>query len=155
MYIHVHLVITAFVTEIRPKHAPSSQLLESDCVPVDHFSLFGFFSGFATCVCFKAAARFSFPGTPKVKISSITSILEFGADPGLSLVVYAITKTMGKAPRSGKHASSSSVASTAVAASVSSHHQRPSSQQQKVSSTITSMLQELATLVGQTQVSVH
>ena len=63
---------------------------------------------------------------------------------------------MGKTPRSGKHASSSSAASTAAAAGGSSHHQKTSSsQQQKVSSTIASMLQELASLVRQTQVGGH
>ena len=55
---------------------------------------------------------------------------------------------MGKTPRSGKHASSSGPSSTAAAAS---HHQKASSSQ-KVSSTIASMLNELSTLVRQTQV---
>lgn len=60
---------------------------------------------------------------------------------------------MGKTPRSGKHATGSS---TASAAGGSSHHQKSlSSQQQKMSSTISSMLQELATLIRQTQVSGH
>ena len=58
---------------------------------------------------------------------------------------------MGKTPRSGKHASSSGPSSTAAAAGGYSHHQKASSSQ-KVSSTIASMLNELSTLVRQTQV---
>ena len=56
---------------------------------------------------------------------------------------------MGKTPRSGKHASSSGVASAAAAAGGSSHHQK-----QKVSSTIATMLNELSTLIRETQVGV-
>lgn len=59
---------------------------------------------------------------------------------------------MGKTARSGKHASSSA-GSTAAAAGGSSHHQRASSSQQpKVSSTIATMLNDLSSLVRQTQV---
>ena len=87
-------------------------------------------------------------GSDSQKTESRPSRRDRGIFPKIS---SACGKNMGKTPRSGKDASSSGPSSTAAAAGGYSHHQKASSSQ-KVSSTIASMLNELSTLVRQTQV---